>query len=149
MKKIARFEYKSNVSRSRRVFRDKLSPLITANFNRQLEFISCHQINWNLRSVWRKRWRIESCFSIQSIQSNVAVPNSRLQNRKKNTHATAAHEDYDESLQPARSTSNPYHANEQDDAEDILDAWKIDSKNGSKFLSTQQERAIFDPIRTL
>jgi hypothetical protein len=61
---------------------------------------------------------------------------------KKNTHATAAHEDYDESLQPAGSTNNPYHANEQDNAEDVLDAWKVDSKNGAKFLSAQQEYAI-------
>jgi len=55
------------------------------------------------------------------------------------TYTTAADEDDDERLQPAGSADHPDHANEQDHAEDVLDAREIDAEHRAEFLTTQQQ----------
>lgn len=55
------------------------------------------------------------------------------------THAAAAHEDDDESFEPAADSNDPHHPDEQDHSEYVLDAREEDAEHGSKFLSTHEQ----------
>ena len=69
------------------------------------------------------------------------------------TYATAAHEGDYERLDPSCSSDDPDETNEEDDAEDILDTWKVDSKHRSQFLASKnrgkQDSELFEVIRRL
>jgi len=62
------------------------------------------------------------------------------------TYTTAAHEDDNERLEPTRNTNNPHQTNEQDDSKDVLNAWEVDTKNGTKLPRLSHKHYVIQAI---
>ena len=89
-----------------------------------------HALTFPFRNEMRKEWKRKKVIYQTGKPAKVTISELNFLKKKSNTHDTASKEDDEEALDRAGRADDPGHTDEEDDAEDVLDARQVDAHQG-------------------